>query len=125
MVISQSNLVGTEQRQGRSQTLSGGTEQSIKEAAKWAFYLSWQSQQIVGANFSSAQRSRFAFYPVISVFLGSALTATIIKLGYAQKMTCTISTNAFRSAQFASLTAAEESRFSEFAVWVCVKTPSD
>lgn len=39
--------------------------------------------------FSSAQRSRFAFYPVIPVFLGPALTPTIIKLGSAQKMTCT------------------------------------
>lgn len=47
--------------------------------------------------FSSAQRSHFAFYPVISVFLGSALTPSIMKLGYAQKMTCTIFPNAFRT----------------------------
>lgn len=124
MVISQSNLVGTEQRQGRSQTQRGDRAKHQRHSEMGFLFILAITTNSWGL-FSSAQRSRFAFYPVISVFLGSALTPTIIKLGYAQKMTCTIFTNAFRTAWCASLTAAEKSRFSEFAVWVCMKTPSD
>lgn len=83
MVISQSHFVGTEQRQGRSQTLSkGGGRAKHQRHSEMGFLFILAITEDSWGLFRSAQRLCFAFYPVISVFLGSALTPTIIKIGF-------------------------------------------